>query len=181
MKDELKKQLILDLQNKSVKISEVDFKKCGYNLEVSLTSQQVRDFVTTLYNKKFYLVFVTAVHVTPLIEVVYQFAYFEGSFRINIRVPVTLEGTIPTISDIFQGADWHERETRDFLGVVFSGHPNLKTLILAEEDVDLKPLLKNEKVLKASEKVFNRDQIKEEKKTGEKKAKADKVKAESVS
>jgi len=55
---------------------------------------------------------------------------------------------VPTISDVYTGANWHEREVRDFYGVVFSGHPNLEPLILAEEDVDLKPLLKEEKKLK---------------------------------
>jgi NADH-quinone oxidoreductase subunit C len=65
-----------------------------------------------------------------------------------IRAVVDEECQIPTISDIFDGADWHERETRDFYGIVFSDHPYLKPLILAEEDVDLKPLLKKEADLK---------------------------------
>ncbi|MCK5912353.1 MAG: NADH-quinone oxidoreductase subunit C, partial [Desulfuromusa sp.] len=64
------------------------------------------------------------------------------------RAFVDDNGEIPTISDIYQGANWHERETRDFHGVVFVDHPYLHPLILAEEDVDLKPLLKAEANLK---------------------------------
>ena len=49
---------------------------------------------------------------------------------------------IPTISHIYQGANWHERETHDFFGIIFSGHPNLEPLLLPE-DADFHPLLKD--------------------------------------
>ena len=62
-------------------------------------------------------------------------------------MPNSLE--VPSISNIYHGADWHERETRDFYGVVFSGHPNLKPLLLDEEDADFHPLLKEETNLKS--------------------------------
>jgi NADH-quinone oxidoreductase subunit C len=51
---------------------------------------------------------------------------------------------IPTISSIFAGADWHERETHDFFGIKFIGHPNLTPLLLPE-DADFHPLRKDYK------------------------------------
>jgi NADH-quinone oxidoreductase subunit C len=49
---------------------------------------------------------------------------------------------VPTISGVFQGAAWHERETHDFFGIRFSGHPNL-TPFLLPEDATFHPLRKD--------------------------------------
>jgi NADH-quinone oxidoreductase subunit C len=42
------------------------------------------------------------------------------------------EPRIPTITGIFPGANWHERETYEMFGVVFTGHPHLVPLLLPE-------------------------------------------------
>jgi NADH-quinone oxidoreductase subunit C len=42
-------------------------------------------------------------------------------------------GGVPTVSDLWFGADWHERETAELFGVGFEGHPNLVKLLLPEE------------------------------------------------
>jgi NADH-quinone oxidoreductase subunit C len=42
-------------------------------------------------------------------------------------------GRLPTVRDLWAGADWHERETWELFGVVFDGHPNLAKLLLPEE------------------------------------------------
>jgi len=49
---------------------------------------------------------------------------------------------LPTISGVFAGADWHERETHDFFGIRFQGHRDLSPLLLPE-DADFHPLLKD--------------------------------------
>jgi NADH-quinone oxidoreductase subunit C len=120
--------------------------------------KKVRKFAKTAYELGFYLVFVTGFHVrsdgetdtsNSGLEVVYQFARYDRQYRIKARASVPNSLEIPSISDIYQGADWHERETRDFYGVIFSGHPNLKPLLLSEEDADFHPLLKEETMLKS--------------------------------
>ncbi len=40
---------------------------------------------------------------------------------------------IPSISEVYPIADWHEREVFDLFGIVFDGHPNLKRLLLKDE------------------------------------------------
>ena len=76
-----------------------------------------------------------------------------GNFRAaglpleNCRVAVRTflpraEPVVPTISGVFPAADWHERETFDFYGVHFQGHPNLIRILLPE-DADFHPLLKD--------------------------------------
>jgi len=116
----------------------------GVHVLVTLKAEQVRAFAEWMLAAGFFIDFVTAVDATPALQVIYQFAHYDAPCRINARASLPASGAMDTISDIYQGADWHERETRDFFGVVFSGHPNLVPLILCDEDKDLKPLLKSE-------------------------------------
>ena len=51
---------------------------------------------------------------------------------VRTRVP-RAQPELPTISTVFPGANWHERETHDFFGIRFLGHPNLKPLLLPED------------------------------------------------
>ena len=132
----------------STAIEDIDYAVSGHDYNVCLEREKVRDFAALMLAEGFYLVDLMAVHVSPAIEVVYQFAHVETRCRVLARAFVDANGEIATISDIYQGANWHERETRDFHGVVFIDHPYLYPLILAEEDVDLKPLLKDEAKLK---------------------------------
>ena len=144
------KQIITDMKDLGAIACESDYSKCGYHIQAQTDKSRIRDLVTMLYKNEFYLVFVTAVHVQPSTEIIYQFAHFQKLCRINCRVEVDASGTMPTISDIFQGADWHEREVKDLFGTSFTDHPNLIPLILSEEDANLKPLLKSDKRVKPS-------------------------------
>ncbi|MDX2495535.1 MAG: NADH-quinone oxidoreductase subunit C [Desulfuromusa sp.] len=135
-------------QDLSTAVEAIDYAVSGHDYNVCLDRDKVRDFAALMLGEGFYLVDLMAVHVSPAIEMVYQFAHFEARCRVLARAFVDDKGEMPTISDIYQGANWHERETRDFHGVVFVDHPYLHPLILAEEDVDLKPLLKEEANLK---------------------------------
>ena len=90
---------------------------------------------------------------TSGLEVVYQFAKYDRLFRVKAHVSVSEDITVPSICHIYHGANWHERETHDFYGIMFSDHPNLEPLLLCEEDRDYHPLLKEEKKLKSFEAV----------------------------
>lgn len=62
--------------------------------------------------------------------------------RIRVKTFVTLkEARVQTVTDVFSTANWMERETYDFYGIVFDGHPNLKR-ILNVEYLDFFPLRK---------------------------------------
>ena len=43
------------------------------------------------------------------------------------------EPTLPTVFDLWRGADWMEREVYDMYGVVFEGHPDLRRILLPDE------------------------------------------------
>ncbi len=50
---------------------------------------------------------------------------------------------VPSLIEVWAGVEYHERETHEMLGVNFSGHPNLKNLLLPEDWNDLPPLRKD--------------------------------------
>jgi NADH-quinone oxidoreductase subunit C len=153
LKSDSMNKLINDLRNLPATVNEVDYRKRGYHLEVELTSGQVHEFASLLRDLGFYLVFVSAVHTAPAIQIIYQFAGYCRPCRIVGRAPVAADGSIPTISDIFDGANWHERETKDMFGVIFTGHPYMQPLLLPEEGADLKPLLKRDDAVKTMDKI----------------------------
>lgn len=51
---------------------------------------------------------------------------------ISVDIPKE-QPTIQSISNIWGGANWHEREAYDLLGIVFENHPNLERLLLSED------------------------------------------------
>ncbi len=76
-------------------------------------------------------------------ELVYDYNHFSQLCRVVIRTRVPRSNPeLPTISPIYPGANWHERETHDFFGIIFSGHPDLSPFLLPE-DADFHPLRKD--------------------------------------
>lgn len=72
--------------------------------------------------------------------IVYQLHSLVNNFRIRIKVFLAENDLhIPTLTTVYQSANWMERETYDFFGVIFDGHPNLKR-ILNMEDMDYFPM-----------------------------------------
>ncbi|MDH4332547.1 MAG: NADH-quinone oxidoreductase subunit C [Desulfobulbaceae bacterium] len=77
------------------------------------------------------------------LEAVYDFNHYDALCRVTIRTRMPRSAPeVPTISQIYPGANWHERETHDFFGIKFVGHPYLVPLLLPE-DADFHPLLKD--------------------------------------
>lgn len=64
--------------------------------------------------------------------------------NVRIRMKTFLDGDNPEVDsvvDVFASANWMERETYDFYGIVFKGHPNLKR-ILNDEGMTVFPMRK---------------------------------------
>jgi NADH-quinone oxidoreductase subunit C len=72
----------------------------------------------------------------PRFEVVYHFysIYHAHAIRLKARV-LEEDPTIDTISGVWVGADWFEREAYDMYGVKFKNHPDLRRLLLYPEFV----------------------------------------------
>lgn len=59
----------------------------------------------------------------------------------KVRLPAD-DPRMPTITGVYRGANWHERETAEMFGITFEGHPNLVKLYLPE-DFEGHPLRKS--------------------------------------
>jgi NADH-quinone oxidoreductase subunit C len=92
-----------------------------------------------------FLTDLTAIHYPELekpIGVIYHLHSLTTNTRIRIKVFLTLEDLhIPTATTLWDGANWMERETYDFFGVIFDGHPDLRR-ILNVDDMTVFPMRK---------------------------------------
>lgn len=67
-------------------------------------------------------------------EVVYNLFSISQSKRIFLKVNVDLDDlAVPSVTCLWQSANWAEREIYDLFGISFSGHPNLKRLFMPED------------------------------------------------
>jgi NADH-quinone oxidoreductase subunit C len=73
-----------------------------------------------------------AVGVSPRFSVVYHVFSTTAHDYIRIAVDCTDDALpeVPSASSIWPGADWHERETFDMFGIRFSGHPDLRRILM---------------------------------------------------
>lgn len=68
------------------------------------------------------------------IAVMYQLHNMMTNERIRLKILLPAENPeVPTLTGVFASANWMERETFDFFGVIFKGHPNLKRILNVEE------------------------------------------------
>jgi len=70
----------------------------------------------------------------PRLGVLYELMDMREVDRISVKVRVSTEDPrVPSIVDLFPGANWDEREVYDLFGVVFEGHPDLRRILMPED------------------------------------------------
>lgn len=117
----------------------------GIDLDVTVPVARVVEAVKILDDAMFMIEAITGVDwlAERQLEVVYDFTHVESGERVALRVRIPRDQPeLPTISHIYGGANWHERETHDFFGIIFTGHPQLIPLLLPE-DARFHPLRKD--------------------------------------
>ena len=62
-------------------------------------------------------------------DVVYHLLSPRQNLRIRVKVMTDEDTPVPSITGVFPGADWFEREAYDLYGILFSGHPDLRRLL----------------------------------------------------
>ncbi len=75
-------------------------------------------------------------------DVLYHLLSPRKNLRIRVRVMTDEDTPVPSVTGVYPGADWFERETYDLYGVLFSGHPDLRRL-LTDYGFDGHPLRKD--------------------------------------
>lgn len=118
-----------------------------------LTFETNRDYIidllTWLKNETVlqfgYLTDITAIHYPEQenpIGVIYHLHSLVNNVRVRIKVFLPADDVhIPSATVIWNGANWMERETYDFFGVIFDGHPDLHR-ILNVDDMEAFPMRK---------------------------------------
>ena len=67
----------------------------------------------------------------PRFEIVYELYSMTLAVHLRLKVAVSEEkDEVPTVSDIWPTANWHEREVFDMMGLKFTGHPDLRRILM---------------------------------------------------
>ena len=75
-------------------------------------------------------------------QVVYHLHHLQKNIRLRLKVNLSVDDlNIPSMVSLFSAANWMERETFDFYGIQFEGHPDLRR-ILNMDDMDYHPMRK---------------------------------------
>jgi len=69
-------------------------------------------------------------HPESVFTIVYQLLSFERNSFLRIKVPLTNQSVIPSITAVWPAANWYEREVYDLFGVKFTGHPDLRRILM---------------------------------------------------
>ena len=123
----------------------VDYAAKGYHADATVAPDQVVFAAEQLDKEGLSLDTITGVDwmAEGQMEVVYDYFHPAKALRVVVRTRIPRDNPeIATILKVFPGANWHERETHDFFGIRFLGHPNL-TPFLLEEDATYHPLRKD--------------------------------------
>jgi NADH-quinone oxidoreductase subunit C len=70
---------------------------------------------------------------TPRFDVVYHFVSPHRRARVRVKTQVHTDEPVPTVSTIWAGAGWPEREVFDLFGIVFTGHEDLRRLMMPDD------------------------------------------------
>lgn len=127
-----------------------DFEEPFELLTLTSTREQIIPIIEFLFNHENYkvqfLTDLTGIHFPDSegaeFAVVYHLHSLIHNFRIRIKVFLDKNDLhIPTLTPLYSSANWMERETYDFFGIIFDGHPNLKRILNIEE-MDYFPMRK---------------------------------------
>jgi NADH-quinone oxidoreductase subunit C len=116
---------VIRLQQPVTVVADLDRKK------LAGVARRLHDFAPAPFDC---LNFIAAVdHVTHL-ECVYHLFSLPASLWLELHVTVPRTNpALDTVSTVWPGADWHEREAWDMMGVRFTGHPDLRRILLKDD------------------------------------------------
>lgn len=70
---------------------------------------------------------------SPRFELVYEVYGITHRCHLRLKAPIVTDPPqVPSVTKIWRGADWHEREMYDMMGIKFEGHPDLRRILMWE-------------------------------------------------
>jgi NADH-quinone oxidoreductase subunit C len=107
---------------------------------ITLKKDKIIEIIRELYHHPAmqfqYLTTLCGIHYPELeqIAIMYQLHNLHTNVRVRLKIYLPIASpTVPTLTPVFSSANWMERETYDFYGVIFEGHPNLKRILNVDE------------------------------------------------
>lgn len=74
--------------------------------------------------------YITPITQTKIVYLLHNPTSFE---RIRVSLLIEREETVPSVTDLWAGANWYERELYDMFGVKFEGHPDMKRILMPDD------------------------------------------------
>ena len=118
-------------------------------LTVEVKKEELKKVIHHLKESSLNFMFLTDIcgihypdHKEKELGVIYHLHNLQENFRIRIKSFFPKDNAeVDSITDLYSGANWMERETYDFYGITFKGHPDVR-VILNMEELGYHPLLK---------------------------------------
>ena len=118
-------------------------------LTVEVKKEELKKVIHHLKESSLNFMFLTDIcgihypdHKEKELGVIYHLHNLQENFRIRIKSFFPKDNAeVDSITDLYSGANWMERETYDFYGITFKGHPDLR-VILNMEELGYHPILK---------------------------------------
>ncbi len=118
-------------------------------LTVEVKKEELKKVIHHLKESSLNFMFLTDIcgihypdHKEKELGVIYHLHNLQENFRIRIKSFFPKDNAeVDSITDLYSGANWMERETYDFYGITFKGHPDLR-VILNMEELGYHPLIK---------------------------------------
>jgi len=106
-------------------------------LEIHLSREKIIEFLASIKEQGFnHLADLTAYDVSPLkprFHVVYELINMSKAKRCSVIVPLKEDDmSVDTIVSLWSGANWLEREVFDMYGINFSGHPEMRRILMPD-------------------------------------------------
>jgi NADH-quinone oxidoreductase subunit C len=115
---------------------------CGMDWVLEMQPGHLLPAVSELWDRGYFLEDVTCTDLLEGFQLIYHFDHWDEPGRITLKLFTSHDSPkAPSITGVYAGALWHERECFDLFGIRFEGHPDLKPLLLPD-DLTLRPLVK---------------------------------------
>ncbi|MEK7826175.1 MAG: NADH-quinone oxidoreductase subunit C, partial [Thermodesulfobacteriota bacterium] len=125
-------------------IAEANYRERGYHISLEAAPGELLKAARFFDERGFYLAAIVCVDYKEYLELVYIFSNHASLCKVKVSLKIDpAKPVAPTISTVFDCAYWHEREIREFFGVLFDGHPNMTYLFL-HDGIDSYPLRKGQ-------------------------------------
>ena len=81
-----------------------------------------------------HLSLISAVDRLDKFELIYQITSYQNHCMVEVKVDVPKDDAkVPSVTPVWGGANWHEREAYDMMGIVFEGHPDPRRILLPQD------------------------------------------------